>query len=201
MPKRKNKSSDNNTKRRINPTIIAAVIGVIGTIAAALISSPYIRGCVTHENEDDHFSPADFVETMYYRDIEQVDFLLKSDEPDPNAFADFIKLSQAVYDPALEVIRIDLVVRNVRDEDVILDLRERYFGLEDNLGEEAKLVFFQAPKRGTHLPMGEERDIELFFHVPGWQTKSGSDSFYFRIKGLLPIVRASWKWPAFKAEE
>jgi hypothetical protein len=63
------------------------------------------------------------------------------------------------------------------------------------------LVFFQAPKRGTLLPVGVERDIELFFHVPGWQAKSGADTFYFRIEGLLPIVRASWTWPAFKTAD
>lgn len=202
MPKRQNRSSGNNAKRRINPTIIAAVIGVIGTIAAALIASPFLKEWFTPENEDNHFSPADFVERMYYRDIEQLEFQLKPDEPQPSAIADFIKLSQAVYDPRIDVIRVDLAVRNVRDEDIMLDLHERYFGLEDNRGKEARLISFQAPSRGTVLPVGDARDIELFFHVPGWQAKSGgADLFYFRIEGLLPIVRASWKWPAIKPEE
>jgi hypothetical protein len=77
-----------------------------------------------------------------------------------------------------------------------LDLNERFFSMADNNGRSAELIYFCCASKGDVLPPGEERTIQLFFRDQGWHGKGVSArAIFLRVRGLLPVVSASWKAP------
>ena len=92
---------------------------------------------------------------------------------------------------------IELRIKNTGTEPILLDLDERFFSLVDEQGQEAELVYFCCVSRGDLLSPGQERAVTLIFQaLPGWFGKElTSNLVFFRIRGLLPVLRATWQIP------
>lgn len=92
---------------------------------------------------------------------------------------------------------IELRIKNTGTEPILLDLDERFFSLVDEQGQEAELVYFCCVSRGDLLSPGQERAVTLIFQArPGWFGKElTSNLVFFRVRGLLPVLRATWQIP------
>jgi hypothetical protein len=113
--------------------------------------------------------------------------------PEAN-ISDFIKLSRVAFGNDHETFSIQLTIKNTGTRPILLDLNDRYFTLDDDLGRTAALVYFCCDAKGESLAPGGERKVQLFFRSAQWYGKKiAAHSIFFRVHGFLPIVRASWK--------
>jgi hypothetical protein len=113
---------------------------------------------------------------------------------------DFLRLDRVAFGelgPSERAYSIELRIKNTSTEPILLDLDERFFSLVDEQGQAAELAYFCCVSRGDLLSPGQERAVTLTFRaLPGWFGKeTSSNQVFFRIRGLLPILRATWQIP------
>jgi hypothetical protein len=154
---------------------------------------------VTERHRYSH--PPEFVAQFVYRTnmVERTEFMTEPGRWPAEQLDEFLTLSRLAYgiaDKTNRAFQVDLAIKNTSRETVLLDLNERFFSMADNNGRSAELIYFCCAAKGDTLPPGEERTVELFFRDAGWHGKSVSASaIYFRVRGFLPVVSASWKSP------
>jgi len=114
---------------------------------------------------------------------------------------DFIQLSRAAFGK-LETsdglaLNVRLLISNTGGQPIILELNQRFFSLEDDQGRSAEIAYFCCATQGDVLAAGQKREVQLFFQMaPEWYGKETSaHAIFFRIRGLLPVLRASWRFP------
>lgn len=156
-----------------------------------------------NDEKKSSFSRDDFVAryTFFSEEIHQQEYQLIEGESETENITDFLTIHTLTFDTVLEVYKIELLLKNIWKTDVIIDIQDKYFRLEDDRGIKAVLLEAQFPAQSTILPPTGVRRIELFYSTRGWQRKQGADFIIFYIEGFLPIVRASWKWHSLKALE
>ncbi|MEW5868130.1 MAG: effector-associated domain EAD1-containing protein [Chloroflexota bacterium] len=103
----------------------------------------------------------------------------------------YINPNQPDEAPAFD---LTLKLNNVGQAPILLDLSERFFSLEDDLGNQAEMVYFCCAVHGASLAPGKARLIRLVFNFsPGWLTKSEHQRMiYLWVRGLRPIISARW---------
>ena len=150
-------------------------------------------------HRDSH--PPEFVAQFVYGTnmLERTEFMTEPGRWPSDKLDEFLTLSRQAYgiaDKTNRAFQVDLAIKNTTRETILLDLNERFFSMADNNGRNADLIYFCCAAKGDTLPPGEERTVQLFFRDAGWHGKSVSASaIYFRVRGFLPVVSASWKSP------
>lgn len=87
-------------------------------------------------------------------------------------------------------------IKNTSEQPMTLDLDARFFSAEDEQGRSADLVAFCCDAHGVLLTSGQEREVRLVFKLrPEWVGKGGSSVAFIRVRGFLPVTRASWEIP------
>jgi hypothetical protein len=143
--------------------------------------------------------PPEFVAQFVYptNEIQRTEFVTEPGRFSPEKLDEFLMLNRLAYgtaDKSNPAFQVDLVIKNTSRETILLDLNERFFSMADNNGRSAELIYFCCASKGDALAPGEERTVQLFFRDAGWHGKSVSASaIYFRVRGFLPVVSASWK--------
>jgi hypothetical protein len=145
--------------------------------------------------------PPGFVARFKYRPemIERTEYERDPGRAPVEKIDDFLRVTAVTFgrdSGGRQIFQITVTLKNTSTLPIQLDLTERFFGLVDNRGKEAKLAYFCCSARGDLLSPGQEREIQLFFEGSGWEGKSLSASYLlFRVQGLLPIMNATWKFP------
>lgn len=122
------------------------------------------------------------------------------------SITDFLQLTRVAFgeiDSSDLAYSIELSIKNTGTEPILLDLTERFFSFVDEQGQAAELVYFCCASRGDLLSSGEERVVTLMFQaLPGWVGKELSSNLVsFRVRGLLPVLRATWQIPTIAVAE
>jgi hypothetical protein len=131
---------------------------------------------------------------------DRVEFETESGMLPEETITDFLRLDRVAFGElggSDLAYSIELRIKNTGTEPILLDLDERFFSLVDEQGQEAKLVYFCCVSRGDLLSPGQERAVTLIFQaLPGWSGKEVSSNLvFFRVRGLLPVLRATWQIP------
>jgi hypothetical protein len=147
-------------------------------------------------------APPAFVSHIVFdvENLEQAEFEFEPGMLPEETIADFLQLSRVAFgelgtsDLAYSV---ELRIRNTGTEPILLDLDERFFSLVDEQGQEAELAYFCCASQGDFLSPGQERVVTLIFQaLPGWFGKElSSNLVFFRVRGFLPVLRATWQIP------
>jgi hypothetical protein len=115
----------------------------------------------------------------------------------------FLRLTDASFGTAdsargasPDVFRFELVLTNTTPGPLVLDLAERFFALDDDRGRTATLLYFCCSTHGDLLPVAQSRTLVLYFRSTDWYGKGiQAHVINFRVKGLLPVERATWQVP------
>jgi hypothetical protein len=119
---------------------------------------------------------------------------------------DFIQLSRVAFgklETSDFALNARLAINNTGAQPLILELNQRFFTLEDDQGRTAELVYFCCATKGDVLAPGQKREVQLFFRMaPEWYGKGTSAyAIFLRVRGLLPVLRASWRFPTLATAE
>ena len=147
-------------------------------------------------------APPTFVSHIVFdeSDLEQVEFEIETGMLPEETITDFLKLTRVAFgklESSDLAYSVELRIKNTGPEPILLDLDERFFSLVDEQGQAAELAYFCCVSRGDFLSPGQERAVKLIFQaLPGWAGKElSSNSVFFRVRGLLPVLRATWQIP------
>ncbi len=187
-------------------TGIAAVLTALGGLFAAFNNSGLFSSKASPtKNTDTPSAPPSFV-SFYVYDMSDTLFGVKQVEleiepgilPAKN-ISGFIELSRVAWgelEGSQKAISVRLTIKNTGTRPLLLDLDQRFFSLEDDQGRVAELAYFCCASKGELLSVGQAREVQLFFRaMPGWMGKElAAHAIYFRVRGLLPVVRASWQF-------
>jgi hypothetical protein len=90
---------------------------------------------------------------------------------------------------------IELELRNTGEQPMFLDLDHRFFSLEDDRGLAGELVYFCCPAEQELLAPGRGRTLQLVFQLPpgALSKEGGANAIILDVRGLRPIIRASWQ--------
>jgi hypothetical protein len=190
--------------RNLRPRL--AVAGGLLLVIAALASIPALRGLLTGNPDEPHFvstiAAGDFVAGFVFEPeyLERIEYALDPTSEFPADGADFLRLERIAFGGIAATspgFNIRLRLHNTMDRPIQLDITPRFFELADDQGRAAELVYFCCDASGDMLSPGQEREIQLIYRSPpGWEGKeTAAGMIYFRVSGLLPVVRASWAFP------
>jgi hypothetical protein len=147
-------------------------------------------------------APPTFVSHIVFplEDLEQIEFETEPGMLPEETITDFLKLTRVAFGELGSsdlAYSVELRLKNTGAEPILLDLDERFFSLVDEQGQAAELGYFCCASRGDVLSPGQERAITLIFPaLPGWVGKElSSNAVFFRVRGLLPVLRATWRIP------
>jgi hypothetical protein len=131
--------------------------------------------------------------------IELVEFEVEPGVLPTEVVSDLIRLDRVAFgrlDADRSAYDVRLVVKNANSQAIRLTLEQGFFALEDRQGRAANLIYFCCATSGEILVPGQEREVQLIFEDrPEWGGKGGEGVAYLRVRGFLPIVRASWTIP------
>lgn len=159
---------------------------------------PAVTGSITPAPEST--PPVGFVAGYVYpaESIERTEYVTEAGRLPAEKIDDFLRVTRVAFGRDGErhqFFQVTVMLKNTSTMPIQLDLTERFFGLVDDRGREARLAYFCCTSRGDLLSPGQEREIQLFFQGSGWEGKNlSARHLFFRVQGLLPIVRASWKF-------
>ena len=144
--------------------------------------------------------PVGFAPAFVYspESLERTEYVSESGRLPAEKIDDFLRVSRVAFGRDKErhrLFQITVTLKNTSIMPIQLDLTPRFFSLTDDHGRAARLAYFCCTSQGDLLSPGQEREIQLFFEGTGWEGKNLSARYlFFRIGGLLPIVRATWKF-------
>jgi len=131
--------------------------------------------------------------------IERTEYVTEPDQFPRETINDFLRVTRVAFGrdgQGHQIFQVGLALKNTTEKPIQLDLTERFFGLADDTGRTATLLYFCCASAGDLLSPGEEREINLFFQSSGWVGKGVTAQHIFvRVQGLLPVVRGAWKIP------
>ena len=147
-------------------------------------------------------APPTFVSHIVFDvgNLERVEFEIESGMLPEETITDFLKLTRVAFgelESSELAYSVELRIKNTGTEPILLDLDERFFSLVDEQGQAAELAYFCCVSQGDFLSPGQERAVTLIFQaLPGWVGKELSSNLVsFRVRGLLPVLRATWQIP------
>lgn len=192
-------------------TMKVALIGLLGTVVTAVLASPVLIELLREDERQVGQSeapssgellpqeePPEFVTSFVYPTewFERTAFEFEESRFSEEEASGLISLKRVAFSHPGELFQVQATVTNTSPDPILLDLDHRYFTLEDNLGRKAVLVAFCCPSQGDMLSPREERDVQLFFRSSGWHGKEvAAHTIFFRVRGFLPVVEASWSMP------
>ncbi|UCD80410.1 MAG: toll/interleukin-1 receptor domain-containing protein [Desulfobacterales bacterium] len=187
--------------RRSGPVLIAAAVAVLVTLAV-LFYPPvrrFIGGGQEAFNRKDALS--NFVNILVFPPnmIERTEYSLDPGSSFPPGRGDVVSLERVAFGRVsndFNAFNIMVAVTNTTAQPILLDLTHRFFDLEDDQGRKSELLYFCCKASGESLGPGQQRQIQLLYRSPpGWEGKSlSAHMIYFRISGLLPLLRGSWSF-------
>jgi hypothetical protein len=191
-------SSIMQNSRRPETATLTAIQSSVQTSAPTFTLVPTDTPTLTPTPE----APPTFVSHIVFDvgELERVEFEFESGMLPEESMTDFLKLSRVAFGELGSsdlAYSVELRIKNTGTEPILLDLDERFFSLVDEQGQAAKLAYFCCVSRGDFLAPGQERAVTLIFQaLPGWVGKElSSNVVFFRVRGLLPILRATWQIP------
>jgi hypothetical protein len=186
---------------KLHPTIIVAIITAISAAIVALFNSPALVAWI-QKDEDPTPVPInrpkpEFLAQVVYppEQLEQEEYVVAPGASAADASPEYLQVARVAFGQDKKTIVVDVRIKNTGTEPAFLELGQRFFALEDNQGRKAEIVWFCCDSSGDLLPPGREREVQIFFQLDGWYGKSLAMRWlHFRVTGLLPVVRASWKF-------
>lgn len=95
--------------------------------------------------------------------IERDEFSFEPNSASTGQIDDFLRITRLAFGTLNKTnlgFQVDFAVKNTSPETFVLDLNERFFGMEDDQGRAAKLVYFCCPGKEILSP-GGERTVQL----------------------------------------
>lgn len=192
------------SKGNSDTAVKVAIIGLVGTVVAAVLASPVLlpvieRAISGFRDEPALLSdPPEFVTDYIYEasEIERLEFEYEDGRLPPEATQDLISISQVAFSGQGQLFHVLATVSNTTSKPLVVTVDSKYFSLVDDRGNSARLVYFCCSAQGEVLGIGQQRTIELFFESQGWYGKEvRARDIFFRVRGFLPLIRASWRFP------
>lgn len=187
--------------RRRGAIIIAAAAAVL-VILAVLFYSPvrrFIGGGEQAATQKQALS--DFVDIFVFRPnmIERTEYSLDPASSFPPDGGNVVTLERLAFGRVAHdynAFNITVGVTNTSAQPILLDLTQRFFDLADDQGRKAELLYFCCKATGEPLGPGQQRQIQLLYRSPpGWEGKAlVAHMIYFKISGLLPLLRGTWSF-------
>jgi hypothetical protein len=146
-------------------------------------------------------APREFATQFLYRPdmIERVEYEVEPGQLPAEKMDEFLRLTRVAFGrdaDRRQIFQVTVMLKNTGNRPILLDLTSRFFSLTDDHGGVGELLYFCCDSQGDMLSPGQEREIQLFFQSKGWQGKGlSAHQILFRIEGLLPVLRATWKFP------
>jgi len=180
----------------------AVLAGAVVTgVLLGLFLLPPVRKLITGDDPSftNRVAAVDFVSrfVLPIEEIERTEYSLDPTSSFPQDGEDVVTLERLAFGVLQETgnaFKIEIAITNTTDRPILLDLTHRFFVLEDDQGRKAELLYFCCHAAGEDLGPGQRRQIQLIFHAnPEWEGKEvAADQIYFRVTGLLPLVRGTW---------
>jgi hypothetical protein len=131
--------------------------------------------------------------------IERTEYSLDRASSFPPEHGDVVTLERVSFGRIshdYNAFNIIVAVNNTSSQPILLDLTQRFFDLEDDQGRKAELLYFCCKASGEPLGPGQQRQIQLLYRSPpGWEGKAlSAHLIYFRISGLLPLLKGTWSF-------
>jgi hypothetical protein len=170
------------------------VSGLLGAIFCGL----YVATVFQPSLPDREQPPVFKTDYVYPPDIiERTEFNVEPGRLPEGKIDDFLRLSRIAFDIKHGIFNVRLLIKNTGAQPILLDLDQRFFSLEDDQGRAAEIIYFCCKSEGDLLAAGQEREVQLFFQSSrGWYGKEVTARWlFFRVRGFLPLIRASWKMP------
>ena len=142
--------------------------------------------------------PPDFISGYVFPPdlTERIEFEFEAGMLPKEDINDFLRLLRVAFDVNHQTFNVRLLIKNTGTQPILLDLDHRFFSLEDDQGRGAAIIYFCCKSEGDLLAAGQEREVQLFFQSSGWHGKEVTARWiFFRVRGFLPVIRASWKMP------
>jgi hypothetical protein len=185
--------------RRLTPFFVVAAGIVIVILAVVIFQAREPKVSPGFRNRVD---PSSFVvqAMIPLEAIERTEYSLDPTAGFPQGGEDVVSLERVAWGSISDIplaISLGLAITNTTEAPVRLDLTPRFFQLEDDLGWKAELLYFCCEVAGDLLSPGQRRQIQLIYDAnPGWQGKNvHAKRIYFRVNGLIPLVRGTWAIP------
>jgi len=185
--------------RRFRVVLIAAIAAVL-VILAVLFYTPvrrFIGGGQEAIMQKQALS--NFVDIMVFRPnmIERTEYSLDPASSFPQDRGDVVTLERVAFGRVSQdynAFNITVGVTNTSAQPILLDLTQRFFDLADDQGRKAELLYFCCKASGEPLGPAQQRQIQLLYRSPlGWEGKAlSAHMIYFKISGLLPLLRGTW---------
>jgi len=187
--------------RRAGVVLIAAAVIVL--VILAVLFHPAGRRFFSggQEAADNKEALANFVDILVFPPnmIERTEYSLDPSSSFPKEGGDAVTLERVAFGRVSDdynAFNIKVAVNNTSTQPILLDLTPRFFDLADDQGRKAELLYFCCKASGEALGPGRQRQIQLLFRSPsGWEGKAlAAHMIYFRISGLLPLLRGTWSF-------
>jgi hypothetical protein len=187
------------SRRRLGAILIAAAVVVL-VILGGLLYPPVRRftgGGQEAFTQKEALS--NFLTILVFppNAIERTEYSLDPGSSFPQNRGDVVTLERVAFGRVshdYNAFNIIVAVTNTTARPILLDLTHRFFDLEDDQGRKAELLYFCCKASGEPLGPGQQRQIQLMYRSPpGWEGKAlSAHMIYFRISGLLPLLRGTW---------
>jgi hypothetical protein len=186
-------------RRRRKAVIFAAAAAVVVILAIGLY--PQVRRFIAGDSasflQKAELSAFESILVFQPEQIQKMEYALDPHSSFPQDRGDVVTVERIVFgriDHDDKALQITVAVTNPTEQPILLDLTHRFFELEDDQGRKAELLYFCCSAAGEILGPGQRRQIQLLFRsAPGWEGKGiSAQMIYFRIQGLLPLVRGTW---------
>jgi hypothetical protein len=131
--------------------------------------------------------------------IKRTEYTLEPNSSFPQDGRDVVTLERITFGRIshdFNAFSIVISITNTASQPILLDLTQRFFELQDDQGRTAELIYFCCKASGESLGPDQQRQIQLLYRSPsGWEGKTlRAHMIYFRILGLLPLLRGTWEF-------
>jgi hypothetical protein len=134
-------------------------------------------------------------------DLAPIEYHPKAGILPSETITDFLRLTGIEWGTLIEpqdeafALSFSLALKNTSDQPITLDLDQRFYRLVDAQGRTGELVYYCCATHGELLPPNHVREIQLIYRANSvWGGKhSGASEAMFEVRGLLPILSASWR--------
>ena len=187
--------------RRRGTAMIAATAVVLAILA--VLFYPQVRRFIGSGQEAFNQKEvlSNFVDILIFppNAIERTEYSLEPGSSFPQEGGDVVTLERVAFGRVshdYNAFNIRVSITNTTTQPILLDLTPRYFDLEDNQGRQAELLYFCCKASGEPLGPGQQRQIQLLYRSPpGWEGKAlSAQMIYFRVSGLLPLLKGTWSF-------
>jgi TIR domain len=190
------------SSRRLAAILIGAA--AVAVAIAAFFFYPHLHRLISGGEEPFTQNEAllrNFVSLIIYPsdEIKKTEYSLDPSSSFPRDGRDVVILERITFGRISDdynAFNIVVAVTNTTASPILLDLTDRFFELQDDQGRKAELLYFCCSAIGEPLGPDQQRQIQLLYRSPsGWEGKTlRARMIYFRISGLLPLLRGTWEF-------